>query len=94
MQANIFGVSIKGFLTKFVTDPQLLENLGNTQEYKDFDPYWYKDIGYQICLNLIILSLVPHIFMPIVSYVREKIGLKMAQRQKLQKNVKKWIEPE
>lgn len=70
MQANIFGVSIKGIMTKFVKDSELLANLENTNDYKDFDPYWYKDIGYQICLNWIILSLVPHIFMPVYSFVR------------------------
>ena len=94
LQANIFGVSFKKFVQMFVRDNELLKNAGTLTDYNDFTNEWYKDIGYQIWLNWLILALVPHTFMPLYHVFREKLGVFMGKKQLLQKNLVEWTQAE
>jgi hypothetical protein len=70
MQANIFGISFKNIVEFFITNDDLKNNLASVEEYKDFVTYWYKDIGYQIWLNWLILSIFPHPIMPLFYLIK------------------------
>ncbi len=74
MQANVFKISFKSIIKNFIQDQSLLNNLASLTEYYDLTSNWYRDIGYQIWFNVLVLSLVPHIFMPIVMHIMECIG--------------------
>jgi hypothetical protein len=71
MQANIFSLSILGFLRTLTSSPDLHNNINSITEYKDLIPGWYKDIGYQIWFNIFIQIFLPQIFQPFVSYLQE-----------------------
>ena len=95
LQANIFGISFKKFVRMFLPENSLLLRNANTlEEYNDFTNDWYKDIGYQIWLNWLILSIVPHIFMPLYHCLREKFGVYMGKKQVLQKYLLEWTQAE
>ena len=94
LQANVFGISFKKFIKLFLKDGELLANLEGLPEYHDFTNEWYRDIGYQIWLNWLILSLIPHLFMPVYHCLRDKVGQCMGRRQVLQKNLLEWIQAE
>ena len=68
-QANIFTLSFKSILNSMLGDPYLKQNLGLLVDYKDFNPGWYLDIGYQIWLTWMFVALSPHTFYPLVHWM-------------------------
>ena len=74
MQANIFGISFKNAISYFVNDNNIITNLSNLREYQDLTHQWYLDIGYQIWFNSLILAFIPHLFLPLVNLVLEKLS--------------------
>lgn len=68
LQAKTFGISFKNFISVFVNNGSLNDNLKSLKEYSDFDPDWYIDIGYQICLTWIIMAIHPALTMPFAHF--------------------------
>ena len=88
MQANLFGISFKGFAGLFLPEGSpMAENLSKIIEYNDLRGNWYIDIGYQIWLTWLILAVNPHIIWPLVQKANESIGMYMGKKQVLQKNM-------
>lgn len=92
LKANIYNISFKTIITQFVTDTYLLSNSASLSEYTDFSRTWYADVGYQIVINWLVLSLVPHIFQPILLLITDSIEQCQAQGQKIQRKMDKMIE--
>lgn len=92
LQANVLSISFKMVISRFVSDPYLLKNVGLLNEYSDLTRNWYLDIGYQIVINWATLTLLPHIVQPFTLWVAECIAECRARRQKFQRNMDKMIE--
>ncbi|MBS1890027.1 MAG: hypothetical protein JST59_01935 [Actinobacteria bacterium] len=92
LKANIYNISFKSVITMFVTNEYLLSNANSIVEYKDFTRVWYADIGYQIVINWVVLSLIPHIFQPILLLLGETIEECNAKKERLQRRMEKAIE--
>ena len=90
----MFDISFKNAISPLITDPNLTANLQALNEYKDFTTNWYVDIGYQIWLNWLILSMIPHIGMPLYHILREKICLWLGRKKLLQKNLLAYVRGE
>ena len=41
---------------------------------------WYKDIGYQIWMNMFFLMILPHVIEPFYFYLMEKISIYRAKK--------------
>ena len=93
MQANVFKISFKSIIKNFIQDQSLLNNLASLTEYYDLTSNWYRDIGYQIWFNVLVLSLVPHIFMPIVMHIMECIGEYRAKGEIMYRKMYEKIRP-
>lgn len=93
MQANIFHISFKSIIHGLIRDPTLLANLSQMTEYYDLTSNWYRDIGYQIWFNLLILSFVPHLFMPLVLHVMECINILLAKNERMYRKMYEKLRP-
>lgn len=80
MQANVFGLSVMDFLDKLVTSNNLKNNIKSINEYSDLTSSWYKDIGYQIWLNIFLMVFLPQIFQPFTLRFSEFIQHFFAKR--------------
>ena len=58
----------------------LAENLSLLQEYKDFVPFWYVDIGYKIILTWIILAFQAPLVEPLLCLISEKLRFWQASK--------------
>lgn len=58
----------------------LAENLALLQEYKDFAPFWYVDIGYKITLTWIILAFQAPLVEPLIGLISEKLRFWQASK--------------
>lgn len=63
------------------------ENLINMRSYDDLKREWYLDIGYKICLNWLLLSVMPILGNPVVDWGCEKVAEWRAREQKIQKKM-------
>lgn len=87
MQANIFSLSIMSFLNRMVTSAELKNNISSMSEYLDMTSSWYKDIGYQIWMNMFILMFVPHTIEPVYYFFIEKLSDCLAKREKIHRKM-------
>lgn len=71
LQARVFGVSFKYLLSYFINNSYLVNNLESLNDYEDFVPYWYVDIGYQLCFTWAILAVQVPVIGPITCYLFE-----------------------
>lgn len=87
MQADIFSLSVMKFLDKMVSSPDLKNNIISMSEYSDMTSSWYKDIGYQIWMNIFMLMFIPHTIEPIYYFLMEKTSECLAKREKIQRKM-------
>jgi hypothetical protein len=92
LQANVLDISFKNIITKFVTNDYLLSNAAALTEYTDLSRVWYADIGYKIVINWLVLSLIPHIFQPILLLLGEAWSIRGAKKERLQRQMDRTLE--
>lgn len=68
LQANLFGVRFKNIVPDLINNSTLKTNAVLMTDYQVLENNWYVDIGYQIWLTWLILSLTPHAYMPLYFY--------------------------
>jgi hypothetical protein len=92
LQANLFGLRFKFIIPDLLNNTTLKKNASLLSDYSVLENNWYVDIGYQIWLTWAILAISPHSYMPFYHYLMEWLNEKLAQGQKLQKNMDKAIQ--
>ena len=94
MQANVFSISFKSFMLRITSDKTIARNVATLQEYNDLTTTWYSHIGYQIWFNMLIESLIPHLVLPLVHLMKEKISEYRAEKEILHKKMFQRIQAE
>lgn len=76
-----------------MNDNYINNNIDGLSDYGDFLPNWYVEIGFQICLLLVICAIHPALTMPFAHCILEKISHCSAKRQEIQGKMEKALEP-
>lgn len=71
----------------------MAENLALLQEYRDFVPFWYVDIGYKITMTWIILAFQAPLVEPLLSLISEKLRVWLASKELTQNSMEKKLAP-
>ena len=98
MQSKFNDFALKN-LVKYLSSDESIKinlqiNLQQINDYDDFSSGWYLDVGYQIYLTWILLTITPPVLIVTYYYPFEWICKILAKKQLLHRKMEEYLVPE
>ena len=94
MQSKFNGFALKNLVKYLSSNESILINLREINDYDDLSSGWYLDVGYQIYVNWILLTITPPVLIVAYYYPFEWICKILAKKQLLHRKMEEYLVPE